>query len=200
MTQHATPEYATDDLAPELRLCIAENDAIVADARDLVGSVTAEQFNWRPDAKRWSIGDCLEHLTMTLDLYLPVYRNCMEEARRRGQLGSGPYRYGWFSGRFVASMEPPPKIKVKARLGIEVTGLSTHEPADILRAFEERHAAFVALIRETNGVDLKRPRLTSLFSKFVSMPLGQWYRFNAAHDRRHLWQARQVMKAPGFPQ
>jgi len=31
------------------------------------------------------------------------------------------------------------------------------------------------------------------------MPLGAYFAFVLAHDRRHLWQARNVRTAPEFP-
>jgi hypothetical protein len=33
----------------------------------------------------------------------------------------------------------------------------------------------------------------------VRLPLGAYFHFILAHDRRHLWQARQVRNAAGFP-
>jgi len=32
----------------------------------------------------------------------------------------------------------------------------------------------------------------------LRMPLGAYFAFVIAHDRRHLWQGRQVREAPGF--
>jgi hypothetical protein len=50
-----------------------------------------------------------------------------------------------------------------------------------------------------DGLDLKRAVVTSPASRFFRMSLGAYLAFLAAHDRRHLWQARQVREAEAFP-
>src|SRR5689334_22503773 len=39
----------------------------IALARDL----TADELNWRPDPHVWSIGQCLDHLRVSIDVYAP---------------------------------------------------------------------------------------------------------------------------------
>jgi hypothetical protein len=48
------------------------------------------------------------------------------------------------------------------------------------------------------GLDLRRAVVVSPVTRLFRLPLGGYLAFLAAHDRRHLWQARQVRAAPGF--
>jgi hypothetical protein len=54
-------------------------------------------------------------------------------------------------------------------------------------------------VRATSGLHLARIRITSPASRFFRMSLGQCFGMLAAHQRRHLWQARGVRDTDGFP-
>lgn len=45
-------------------------DDIVRDAEAVFGSLTPSQLNWRPDAARWSVAQCVQHLLTSDDLML----------------------------------------------------------------------------------------------------------------------------------
>lgn len=45
-------------------------DDIVRDAEAVFGSLTPSQLNWRPDAARWSVAQCFQHLLTSDDLML----------------------------------------------------------------------------------------------------------------------------------
>ncbi len=49
------------------------------------------------------------------------------------------------------------------------------------------------------GVDLGRVRFRSPFFALLRFSLGAGFEMLLAHDRRHLWLAREVMASPGFP-
>jgi hypothetical protein len=36
-------------------------------------------------------------------------------------------------------------------------------------------------------------------SKWFTLSLGQYLALHAAHEQRHLWQARQIKEDPSFP-
>lgn len=52
---------------------------------------------------------------------------------------------------------------------------------------------------QADGLDLGRVRVSSPISRSIKMSLGQSFALVLAHERRHLWQARQVRGSAGFP-
>jgi hypothetical protein len=89
-------------------------EAVKTDARALVDGLSDSQFNWRPAAGAWSIGECLAHLNVTGQFYLPRIDRRIAAARAAGELGEGPFRYGFVQRMFVRGVEPPGKLKFKA--------------------------------------------------------------------------------------
>jgi hypothetical protein len=192
-----SPEQSAGPRDPAIRGYLEQLDAILLDARTLAAELSSEQFNWRPDGRRWSVGQCLEHLTLTVGLYPEKIHAMIRESADRQARGEGPYREGWFTRWFVRSMEPPPSMRIRT-FG-KVDPASNLDPARVLATFEESHRALGALIRQADGVSLTHGRTTSPFTSLLRFTMNQVFAIILGHARRHLWQARQVAAHPGFP-
>jgi hypothetical protein len=59
--------------------------------------------------------------------------------------------------------------------------------------------ALRARIRGANGLDLSLTKLRSPLASRLIVSLGAAFRIILAHERRHLWQARDVRVSRGFP-
>jgi hypothetical protein len=181
----------------ELAELVVQFEAIEADARALAGTLSETQLNWSPDGRRWSIGQCLEHLTRTVGLYPAAIERMIEEARAREAAGRGPYREGWLSRWIVASLEPPYRLRVRTIPAVEPPGQLERER--VLADFSAAWRQLAELARAAWQVDPGRARMPSPFLRLQKFTLRQIFFLNAAHGRRHLWQARQVRESPGFP-
>lgn len=182
---------------PVLNGYIEQIDALRQEAQDLAEGLTFEQFNWRPDPSSWSVGQCLQHLTLTVMLYPAKIEAMIAEARDRAARGLRPYREGAFTRWFVRSMEPPPSLRVRTRGKVQPASLL--EPGPVLRDFDRAHAQLGELVAAADGVSLQHGRTSSPFFPLLPFTLNQVLALNLAHGRRHLWQARQVIQRPSFP-
>lgn len=169
------------------------------EAADLVASLTDPQVNWRPAPGRWSVGECLLHLATSTDAALPALDLAIAQAQARGWTACGPYRYGWFTRWNVRSMEPPPTFRMRTFRIFEPPATAMRGGA-VARALAESRDRLLERTRVAAGVDLKRAIVVSPALRLFRLPLGGYFAFLAAHDRRHLWQARQVLQASGFGQ
>ncbi|MDX1740310.1 MAG: DinB family protein [Rhodothermales bacterium] len=168
-------------------------------ARGLAGQMSSEQFNWKPDPDRWSVGECLYHVNVISEGYLPVLRSALQVAHRET---SGPFRYGWLARKFIdavtpgtkpvstaGSMKPPPAVSSRSDL----------DRAETLQRFEEDMTAFAVLVRESEGVDLARIKVRSPFLWLLRLPVGAFLEALGLHTLRHLDQASRVTEQSGFP-
>lgn len=187
----------SESLIPELEEYARQVEAIKRDATDLVVELSEAQFNWRPEAGRWSIAECLTHLNVTARQYFPLIRAAIEQARARRQLSPGPFRHGFLGNWFVRSLEPPVKRRSKAP---KVFVPPPDQPfASVVPEFMGVQEQLLLLVRDANGVDLARAKVRSPANRLIRLSLGQSLALLAAHERRHLWQARQVKDDPRFP-
>jgi DinB superfamily len=89
-----------------LRL-IAEFDAADQKAQELVTGLSPEQLNWQPGPGAWSVGQCLEHLCIANEVYLPAISSSLEG---KPISAAQEIRLGWLSRWFVNSyIEPSPQ-------------------------------------------------------------------------------------------
>lgn len=169
---------------------LSELEAIQRDARAVVEGLSADQSNQQPEPGRWSVAQCLEHITVSAKQYLAPMEAVLAAS------ANGRVRRGLLAGLLVRSMEPPPRMRVKT--------FRTLEPAQsldvdrVLADFESEHARLASLIR--NGGDLAAfecRRFRSPFAALIRLRLDQGVDMLLAHARRHLWQARQARRSIG---
>ncbi len=172
-------------------------EAINEDARDLLAGLSEAQVNWRPTAAHWSIAECLDHLTVTNRELMERTEAAMNDARARGLTGRGPFRYGIIGNMIVRSMEPPAKMKFKAPTIFKPRPDQSLEA--VARDFFAMQDELLRLIVGANGINLARVKVTSPVTKLIKLSLGQTFGLIATHNRRHLWQAREVKNNETFP-
>ena len=182
-------------LTEELRDYYEQIENIKEDALELTATLDEAQFCWRPSPKSWSIGDCLAHLNLTDGLDLPSISEEIERAHKEGITGKGPFRYGFFSRRFIRSVEPPVKLKVKAPKLYRP--LPDQAKEKVVAQFISTHDRMLELLLRSNGLDLARIKVPTPIR--IKFSLGQRFALFTAHDRRHLWQAWGVRKRLEFP-
>jgi hypothetical protein len=99
----------------------------------------------------------------------------------------------------VTSMEPPVKWRMKTNRMFEPTREQLRREAVLAELIASR-GRILERVRQSVGLNIKRAIVVSPVSRLIRVPLGAYLAFLAAHDRRHLWQARQVREASGFGQ
>ena len=166
------------------------------DLPGLVAGLSPAQFNWAPAPGRWSIGQCIEHLNITTERYLPGLQRAMADARAAGKLGHGPFTLGFVERWFMQVLEPPVRRRVKTpKAFVPTLALA---PDATLRRWQDLQGQFAQSIRAAEGLDLRAVRVRSQFAP-VSFSLNGTLGILLAHERRHLWQAREVRKDRAFP-
>jgi hypothetical protein len=162
--------------------------AAIEHAQRLVGDLPAEQVTQRPSPSEWSVGECLDHLTITARAYQPI----VDAAIARGEpRGADEYQPSWIWRKFVALLEPPVKRKFKA---VPAFLPAQQRPADeALRDFVEAHQRLIDALPQLEPLDLGKIRIVSPFASWMRYPLGLVFYIVPAHCRRHLWQAGQVV-------
>src|ERR1051325_8094792 len=184
-------------LAPEVDDLRHQFEQISAEADALVTRLTDPQFNWRPASEAWSVAECIEHLNVTARMYLPKLDQAIADAIRRGRYGEGPVRYSWLGRWLVKVQGPPAKIRFKAPKAFHPG--PTRSRSEIMAAFRAYQVQYIDRLRQANGLDLSRAGVSSPAAAWLRFSLGSGFELMAAHERRHLWQARRVTEHPQFP-
>jgi len=181
---------------PQLARLQSELAALKADASKLVSGLRESQFNWRPDQQKWSMAECLLHLNIVGDRYVRILETVLEQAKTRGFVAHGDFAVGFLGKWILANTEPPPKRRFKAARAFTP---SYGQPITaVLPTFLHLQDQLTLEIERAKGLDLGRVKVPApgLPLRFNLLLTLEWI---AAHERRHLWQARQVRENPAFP-
>lgn len=184
----------THTLTPEIDLFRKEFERLANEADAIVAPLSDEEFQRVPPSGGWPVARCIDHLNATAREYLPKLDESIADAIRDGVYGEGPFRYNLLGRLFVQMMEPPVK-RMKAKAPAIFQPAERRSRQEIMAGFRAYQVQLVDRLRQANGLDLARARVLSPVSTWMKIPLGSGFGVIAAHERRHLWQARQVIES-----
>ncbi|HEX4953857.1 MAG TPA: DinB family protein [Thermoanaerobaculia bacterium] len=168
-------------------------------ARHLADEVDQRSLDWQPaGGKGWSIGQCLDHLVKTNEVYGGAILAALQEARHQGRApaGAAPFRPGFFARWFLGQIEPPPKRKLSAS---RLAKPGSAQPKDgLVAAYLAGHERLRRGLAEARGLDLNALRFKNPFAP-LPWTVATGLTLIVAHDHRHLEQAERVRRSPGFP-
>ena len=175
-----------------------EFEAAKADGRALFEGLAEDGYRWRPSPKAWSMAECLDHLNVVGRKYLRGIDAAIDVAHaKKGPRGDGSVRYGLMERFLVRSMDAPPLFRMKTpRSFVPAASASV---GDGLRAFLELQDELRQRLARAADLDLSRVKVRSPVSRHLKLSLAAAFAMIAAHQRRHLWQARQVRASASFP-
>jgi hypothetical protein len=154
----------------------------------LVQSTDGRLFTVRPKAQSWSAAECLAHLSISTEMFLPVLRSAIDDAKKKKHAGKPKMDV---LGRVLAWFLEPP-IRKKVKTSAPFVPKSTRAKAEAFGEFASLQEKLVDLLREAREADL-RTKIVSPFDKRVRYNLLSAFHVIAAHERRHLWQAEQAV-------
>lgn len=168
------------------------------DAMSSFGSLSADQLNWKPAPKSWSVAQCFDHLITTHSLYLPKFEQL---ATRNVEMSfwekASPFS-GFFGRFLIKGLDPtnlkPMKTTAKAFPSESEIG------GDIIKRFVLHQARMMdAIIKLPSDVDPTKQIITSPLLGIVTYSLDDCFTVLVIHCQRHFNQAKRVTESERFP-
>ena len=174
---------------------IAEFSAADVRAAAVAKGLTVEQLNWRTDPGKWSVGQCLDHLRVANEVYIPPMTKALE-GRPHGM--ANELTPGWFGRWFITSYIEPSAVTKKARAPSKIVPIATVD-ATILDRFLASNDAARALVERASQYDVNRIRFQNPFVPVIRFTVATGLEVLWRHQRRHLLQAERIRQSAGFP-
>jgi hypothetical protein len=168
------------------------------DVADSFGALDSRQMNWRPDAARWSVAQCLEHLLAVNRHMRAAAENALSGRAPRSLWQRLPVWPGVLGRIMIRSQRPDATRKFTAPTVARPE--ASDLPADTTQRFIEQQRAAAEWLRTMDEGRAARTVMTSPFVRVITYSVLDGCRLIVAHDHRHLQQARRVTQMPGFPQ
>src|SRR4051812_9027021 len=140
------------------------------DAQAVVAGLNEEEFNWRPGAGEWSVEECVAHLTMVGNVELGHIEDAIDEARKRGLTGSGPFAHSAIERFILRETEPP--VRHTASSPKRFVPLHNQPLTGVMPSFFHVQRRFIIQIERADGLDLRRVKVPTPITRFLKFSLG----------------------------
>jgi len=164
------------------------------EVHQLLEQVTEEQLSLPPAPGKWSMGECIEHLNRTGTFITEEMELSISEGIRKNLKGKPPYHYGWFNRFFIRMMEPGSRMKTPAPGMYKPDPAAVYKKENLLKAYSQLQDHYCELLDKAEGLDLKRVKVRSPVLRILRLSLGACFHAMAAHQDRHVAQARHTQK------
>lgn len=179
---------------------IEDFEEAAGSAESFLSSLSGGHFRMSPAPGRWSPAECFDHLLHFNRNYLRTMREA-DEAHDPGTSSAGAPRKEAFRPRLLARwtvtfFEPPYRMKVKTLKPFKPGGAEGLDLEEIRSDYLEQQKTFIERLRRDlrEQRDLERVGVRHPLFSWIRMSPVECYAIVLAHQRRHLWQARQVVK------
>lgn len=157
--------------------------------RATVAGLSEEQRRFRPAPDRWSIVDCIEHLTVVEKFTLARTQRLLQEAP-----ANTPETQG--KDDVILTRVPGRAQRVKGPEAVLPTG-RWPDFEELMRQFETARQQTIDFARDTQAGLLRERHFPHPF--LGPLDCQQWLLFLGAHCERHVRQMEEVKADPAFP-
>jgi hypothetical protein len=162
----------------------------------LVDGVSADRWPVRSDPDRWSVSECIAHLNLTSEAYIPRMQKAISEAKQLPAMTRAKYRRdlkGWLLAKMVG---PLPRIGGKRIGRVSTTAAfvptSTDAPGVLVATFAKHQLELLRMLGESNGLQIDKVSIVSPFGEKVRYDCYSAFTILPRHQERHLQQAELV--------
>jgi len=181
----------------DLEACLLQVEASRAWFGSRVLPLSIEQLRWRLDHHQWSIAECLDHLNLTLAIYLPKIDAAISSGSQQGLMTGESPAYEPAEIEYLALIEPPVTAKIDAPHVLRPA--PAIDPDLLVDDFHRVRDHYARAVRRARHLDLARIQIVDPVCSSIRS-LGGALALMAVHERRHMWQAERVRQSPRFPQ
>jgi hypothetical protein len=162
-----------------------------------VAPLSHAQLNWKPNATDWSVGQCLEHILIANQSYIPLIEQILTGRKKPQFWERLPLVPALWGRLLIASLNPDRLYQIKTAKVFEPT-LSAVEP-QILATFSQQQQQLVDLMQKCVPLDAARIIVTSPAVSFITYSLLDAFRIIVVHEQHHVAHLAKLCMLPEFP-
>jgi len=172
-------------------------DEIAEETQATFGPLDTRQLNWRPDATRWSVAQCFDHLRAANRLMFRAAEDALNDSRPRTLWQRVPVLPSVLGRMLIRSQAPDSTRKYTA--SPKAQPAASDIAADVIQQFVQQQRQAAGWMRGLEERTASRAIMTSPFIRVITYSVLDGCRLIVAHDRRHFEQAHRVTSSPQFP-
>ena len=145
------------------------------------------ELNKRSHSESWSALECLEHLNLYNEFYLPEINNRMKE--KRHLKATEIFIPGWLGNYFANTMKVNNGKFKKMKTFKDKNPLGSELNYDVIHQYLKNQLQMVEHLNNSRNINLNKVKTNITISKLIKLKLGDTFRFLTYHNERHIIQA-----------
>lgn len=150
-----------------------------------------ESLNWKNESDSWSILECLEHLNLYGDFYLPEIEKRMLQSSLPETAAFNPGLLGNYFAKIMLPREPLNKMKTLS----DKNPINSTLDGTCMDRFLLQQQKMLELLTIAKVKNLTKIKTSISISKWLRLRLGDTLRVVIFHNLRHIKQAKNVLAA-----
>jgi hypothetical protein len=173
-------QVKTNDLIDELTdLCNQHIDK--AEKLKTKSDIT---LNWKAHNESWSILECIEHLNLYGNFYIPAIQRAITNNQT---LPDEIFKSGILGNYFAKSMLPKEKLN-KMKTFKDKNPINSNLDKRVIDNFLAQEIQLIHLLEQSKKINLTKTKTNISISKWIKLRLGDTFRFVTNHNIRHFKQ------------
>lgn len=156
-------------------------------------NIPAQYLEQIPGEGKWSVAQVLGHLNIYCRYYLHAIETKLHHHNTRS---SRKFTPGWLGNYFTKLMQPGSGgiIKKKMKAPSNATPSNAPGAGGMLKEFIGHQHHLLNLLRLSGNANLNKNRIPISISRFITLKLGDTFRFLVAHQQRHFIQVENTVE------
>ncbi len=144
-----------------------------------------EVLNKKQSAESWSALECLQHLNLYGNFYIPEISKSIQYS---DHLPKAEFKPGFLGNYFANAMLPKEKLN-KMKTFKNMNPINSILDKNVIDVFIAQQKEMLQLLESAMNVDLNKTKTHITLTKFIKLKLGDTFRFVIYHNERHIQQA-----------
>lgn len=174
--------FNTTELIEDLKKRTERNKADLQILLDL----SSEDLNKRQEAESWSALECIAHLNIYGDFYIPEISKNIKSSKFRSP--DSQFKSGLLGNYFVKMVGPLDESKKMKTLSSTNT-LGSDLDESTLATFSKQLDSLLSILEDSTQVNLNRIKIGISIAPWLKIKLGDALRVVILHNQRHMEQA-----------
>ncbi|MEO6001464.1 MAG: DinB family protein [Chitinophagaceae bacterium] len=149
--------------------------------------LTTGQLNFKRGREEWSVLECIEHLNLYGDFYLPEIETRM--LAKKGRRHDPIFKSGVLGNYFANLMQVKDGKVKKMKSPKDKNPVNSALTVITIDRFLKQLEKLKSLLMQSRNVDFTKTKTAISLTNFVRLRLGDTFRFFIYHIERHILQA-----------
>lgn len=146
---------------------------------------------WKESSVSWSILECLEHLNLYSDFYLPQIKRKIENSNTKAEI---EFKSGILGNYFAKSMLPKEKLN-KMKTFKDKNPLNAKLDKSVIDKFVHQQIELLDLLNKSREISFNKVKIETSISSLIKLKLGDTFQFFINHMIRHFHQINRIKNA-----